>query len=210
MEFITFLSEHPQYVGTIIIVLMLLESAPVVGFFLPGTFILPLLGVMTASSNNSFLYLFSCAAAGAFLGDMLGFWLGRVGAHKWQPHILSNHRQRIAKRAHDLINRHGLLAIFLGRFVWLIHPAIPGAAGLLGVKIYRFIPIDLLAVLLWVLFYLGGGHLLTGLWFSRTFELLETFALGLTILLLLWGLRSVIYYLTRRNQKYPDDQLRGK
>ncbi|PCJ87418.1 MAG: hypothetical protein COA54_05925 [Thiotrichaceae bacterium] len=111
---------------------------------------------MTASSNTSFWTLFACAVLGAFLGDMLGFWLGRFGAHKWQPHILSNHRQRTAKRAHELINKHGLLALFLGRFVWLIHPAISGAAGLLGVKTNRFILVGLPAILLWVLFYRRG------------------------------------------------------
>jgi len=103
MEFITFLSDHPQYAGPILIVLMMLESAPVVGFFIPGTFILPVLGAMIASSDNSFWYLYGCVVAGAFLGDLLGFWLARLGAHKWHPHILNNHRQRTAKRAQELI-----------------------------------------------------------------------------------------------------------
>ncbi len=76
MEFITFLSDKPHSAGLILIALMVMESAPVIGFFLPDTFILPLLGTMTASSNSSFRYLFACAVVGAFLGDMLGFWLG--------------------------------------------------------------------------------------------------------------------------------------
>ena len=204
MEFITFLSVHPHYAGLILIALMMMESAPVIGFFLPGTFILPLLGVMTASSNNSFWALFACVVLGAFLGDMLGFWLGRLGAHKWQPHILCDQRQRTAKRAHALINKHGLLAVFLGRFVWLIHPAIPGAAGLLGVKTYRFMMVDLPAILLWVLLYMGGGHLLTGLWLSRTFELVEILGLVLTILLMLWVLRYLSHYFYQRyHKKHP-------
>ncbi|MDX2504273.1 MAG: hypothetical protein QNL62_07340 [Gammaproteobacteria bacterium] len=62
MEFITFLSDHPHYAGLILITLMMMmESAPVIGFFLPGTFFLPLLGAMIASSNNSFWTLFACA-----------------------------------------------------------------------------------------------------------------------------------------------------
>ena len=201
MEYITFLSGHPHYAGLILIILMMMESAPVIGFFLPGTFILPLLGAVTASSNSSFWTLFACAVAGAFLGDMLGFWLGRFGAHKWQPHIFSTRRQRTAKRARELINKHGLLALFLGRFVWLIHPAIPGAAGLLGVKTYRFILVDLPAILLWVLLYMGGGHLLTGFWFSRTFEFIEILGMALTILLLLLILRYLSQYFYQRYRK---------
>ncbi|HED33899.1 MAG TPA: DedA family protein [Gammaproteobacteria bacterium] len=209
MEFITLLSDHPQYAGPVIIVLMMLESAPVTGFFLPGTFILPLLGAMAVSSHSAFWYLFSCAVAGAFSGDLLGFWLGRVSAHKWLPHAVSRHRQRTAERAHELISRHGLLAIFSGRFIWFIHPAIPGAAGLLGVELYRFILFDLPAVFLWVLFYMGGGQQLAG-WFSQTFELVETLALVLVVLLLLWCLRYAIYHLLRRNQKHLAGQLRDR
>jgi len=201
MEFVNVLSEHPQYTGALLLILMMLESAPVIGFFLPGTLILPLLGAMTASSNNSFWYLFICALAGAFLGDMLGFWLGRLGAHKWQPHLFSRHRQQTMKRAHALIQEHGLLALFLARFVWLIHPAVPGAAGLLGIKTLQFIPVDLLAIFFWTLLYMGTGHLLTGLWFKQTFQLFEILSLAIATLLLLWGLRYVLPYLSQRYRR---------
>lgn len=195
MEFVNFLSDHPQYAGAILIILMMMESAPIIGFFIPGTFILPLLGAMTASSNNSFWYLFACVVTGAFLGDQLGFWLGRLGAHKWQPQLFNSHRQRTAKRAHELLHRHGLLALFLGRFVWLIHPAIPGAAGLLQVKTLSFIIVDSVAIVLWVLLYMGGGHLLTGLWFNRTLQWVEMIGVALTLLVILWLLHYPGHYL---------------
>ncbi len=203
MEFVNVLSAHPQYTGALLLVLMMMESAPVIGFFLPGTLILPLLGAMTASSNNSFWYLFICAVAGAFLGDMLGFWLGRLGAHKWQPHLFNNQRQQKAKRARKLLHKHGLLALFLGRFVWLIHPAIPGTAGLLQVKTVPFITVDLSAIFLWVLLYMGGGHLLTGLWggFNRTLEWVEIFSVTLTLLVILSLLRYLSHYLYQQYLK---------
>jgi len=197
MEFVTFMSDHPQYTGTILVVLMMMESAPVIGFFLPGTLILPLLGAMAASSTNSFGYLFICAVAGAFMGDMLGFWVGRLGAHKWQPKLFNNHLRRTSKHAHQLLERHGLLALFLGRFVWLIHPAIPGAAGLLGIKTTQFIPVDLLAIFFWVLLYMGAGHILTGLWLKQNIELIEALALVITVLLILWGIRHKLSTLSR-------------
>ncbi len=206
MEFVAFITDHPQYTGTILIILMMMESAPVIGFFLPGTIILPLLGAMAASSNNAFWSLFICAVAGAFLGDMLGFWLGRLGAHKWQPQLFSGHRRRTTKRAHQLLQKHGLLALFLGRFVWLIHPAIPGAAGLLGIKTLQFIPVDLLAIFFWVLLYMGAGHMLTGLWLKQTVEFIEILGLIITVLLLLWGLRHMLSYLSQRYRNPPVDQ----
>lgn len=210
MEFVSFLNDHPQYTGAILIILMMMESAPVIGFFIPGTFILPLLGAMAASLNNSFWYLFICALSGAFLGDLLGFWLGRLGAHKWQPQLFNSRRQRTAKRAHELLQKHGLLALFLGRFVWLIHPAIPGTAGLLGVKPLQFIPVDLLAIFCWVLLYMGAGHMLTGLWLKQTVEFAEILSLIITILLVSWGVRHMLSYLSQQHQPPSVDQQRKK
>lgn len=210
MAFITFLSDHPQYAGAMLIILMMMESAPVIGFFIPGTFILPLLGAMTASSNNSFWYLFIFAVAGAFAGDLLGFWLGRLGAHKWQPQLFSNHRQRTAKRAHALLHRHGLLALFLGRFVWLIHPAIPGAAGLLQVKTLPFIIVDSAAIFLWVLLYMGGSHLLTGLWFDRALQWIEIVGVAFALLVILWLLRYPGHYFYQQYLKKHSNESSAK
>ncbi len=210
MEFVSFLSDQPQYAGAILVILMMMESAPVIGFFIPGTFILPLLGAMTASSNNSFWYLFICAFAGAFLGDQLGFWLGRLGAHKWQPQLFNNHRQRTAKRAHALLHKHGLLALFLGRFVWLIHPAIPGAAGLLQVKTLPFIMVDSAAIFLWVLLYMGGSHLLTGLWFDRTLQWIEIVGVALILLAVLWLLRYPGHYFYQQYLKKHSNESSAK
>lgn len=198
MDIISFLNEHQQYAGPVVMIVMVLESAPLTGFFIPGTVILPLLGAMSASSGIDFWTLFAFAVSGAFIGDLSGYWLGRLSAHKWLPALLKKHRQRNNERAHELLKKHGLAAIFFGRFVWLIHPAIPGAAGLLGVKPLHFIALDSLATILWVLFYLGGGHLLTGFWNSRTFELVESIGLILVVFSLLYILRSAIYYLIRR------------
>jgi len=41
MEFIALLNDYPQYAGLLLIILMMMESAPVTGFFFPVRFFCP-------------------------------------------------------------------------------------------------------------------------------------------------------------------------
>jgi len=152
---------------------MAAESAPVVGLFIPGVLILTALGAMTGSGVWPFWMIYAGAVAGALLGDQLGYWLGRFGASEGTGGFLRHRRKRIVETARRLVKEHGVLAIFLGRMAWVIHPAIPPAAGFLGLKSRTFLLVDIPTVCLWVLLYLGLGHVATGVLIHRTFALLE-------------------------------------
>ncbi len=168
MDFAGFLASHQHITGPVLVLLMVAESAPVTGFLVPGTLLLPAIGVISGSGNSPFIYLYVCAVSGGLLGDLAGYWLGGAGKREWQLPFLLKHRQDKAAAARALVKRHGGLAVFMGRFIWLIHPAIPVAAGLAGVRFRTFLVADTAAVSLWVLLYMGSGHLLTGLWVSFT------------------------------------------
>jgi len=64
---------------------------------------------------GSFGYLYGYAVAGAMLGDVPGFSLGRTGGREWHPLLLRYRRRQALKVAHDLVDRHGVIAVFLGR-----------------------------------------------------------------------------------------------
>jgi len=195
MDINAFLNEYQLYIGPLLVIIMMLESAPVIGFFIPGSFILPVVGAMVGNGDTSFWYLFGYAATGAFIGDVTGYWLGREGSSKWLPEVLDNKHQQIILQAHAQVNKHGALAIFLGRFIWLIHPAIPGAAGFLNIRPRTFLLIDPLAVTIWVFVYMGAGYLLTGYWAQRTLELFEIVSIVILLLTILWSLRAIAHYL---------------
>ncbi len=157
-----FIATHQALAVPALVLLMMAEALPLIGFLVPGAFILPLIGMLSGSGNFSFINLYLIAVAGSLSGDFLGYWFGRKGGHEWQPALLQSRHRHVLKLAHDMVSRHGGIAVFLGRFVWLIHPAIPMAAGLLGVRLRTFLLFDALAVCLWVFLYLGAGHVITG------------------------------------------------
>jgi membrane protein DedA with SNARE-associated domain len=112
MESLQYLDEYRQFACLALIFLMTAESAPVIGFFIPGALILPALGAMTASGDWPFWSMYACALSGALLGDISGFWLGRAGAAEWSGRLFSQHRQRAMKAARKLVMERGAMAIF--------------------------------------------------------------------------------------------------
>ncbi len=149
------------YLG--ITILMLLESAPLIGLMLPGIFIAISLGMLTASGvlpwNETWLF----ASFGAMLGDSLGYWSGRLGSKELHRHL---HKTRFLKKrskAAEYLRRYGAAGVAVGRFVWFVHPLVPSLAGISGIAPQRFYLYDLPACLLWVGVYLGLGHFFAGL-----------------------------------------------
>ncbi len=184
MDSLQFLTEYKNLAIPLLVLLMLAESAPVVGLFVPGVVILTALGTMTGSGVWPFWTTYFSAVAGALLGDQLGYWLGRLGATELSGKLFRRRRQNAIEVARQLVEKHGLLAIFFGRMAWAVHPAVPTAAGFLGIKPRNFLLIDLPAVSLWVSLYMGLGHVATGIWVHQTFRLVE-FASVLAILLVI-------------------------
>ncbi len=176
-----------------IVVLMTLESLPIVGLFLPGIVIMVGLGSLSGSGYFTFSECVLYAGTGALIGDSIGYWLGYVGVEHRLLHPHSRRGRRSRLQAEHLVKRYGRLAVFLGRFVWVFHPAVPFIAGASGIRPGWFYLADVPAVLLWVLLYGGIGHWATGMARERTLE----FAIGLGSLLLLAGLLALLRHRRR-------------
>ncbi len=150
------------YLG--IVILMLLESAPLIGLMLPGIFITISLGALTASGVLPLEETWLFASLGAMLGDSLGYWTGRLGSKELHYHLHKTRFMEKRSKASDYLQHYGAAGIAVGRFVWFVHPVVPPLAGISGISPQRFYLYDLPACLLWVALYLGLGHWFTGIW----------------------------------------------
>src|SRR5436309_5940052 len=105
------------------------------GIPLPGETALIAFGVLAAQGHYSIASVIAVAAAGAIVGDNLGYWLiGRLGGRalfrRW--HWLHQYSERVLPRAESLMARHGGAAVFFGRFVAILRYTIAWVAGLTG------------------------------------------------------------------------------
>ena len=112
------------------------------GIPLPGETALIAFGVLASQGHYSIVWVIVLAAAGAILGDNLGYWLiGRVGGRRlferwgW----LKRWADRVLPGAERLMERHGGKTVFFGRFVTVLRYTAAWIAGLGRMPWWRFL-----------------------------------------------------------------------
>lgn len=118
-------------------------------FFLPGDSLLFALGVLSNKGTVSLWYLIPLLIIAAIAGNLLGYWLGSVtgrGFVKKLPKVKPEHLER-AKRFYDT---HGLLAVFLARWVPILRTIVPYFAGVVGMRKRTFRLWSVLGGVAWI------------------------------------------------------------
>src|SRR3954453_17647605 len=112
------------------------------GIPVPGETALIAFGVLAAQGHYSIASVIAIAAAGAIVGDNLGYWLiGRLGGRalfvRWR--WLNQYSDRVLPRAESLMARHGGKTVFFGRFVSILRYTGAWVAGLSRMSWWRFL-----------------------------------------------------------------------
>ena len=122
-----FVTEHGL---PLLFAVVLIESF---GVPVPGETALIAYGVLAGEGHYSIASVIVVAAAGAIIGDNLGYWLigrkgGRALFRRWR--WLNRYSDRVLPRAESIMARHGGAAVFFGRFVAVLRYTVAWVAGL--------------------------------------------------------------------------------
>jgi membrane protein DedA with SNARE-associated domain len=112
------------------------------GIPLPGETALIAFGVLASQHRYGIEWVILVAAAGAIVGDNLGYWLiGRLGGRalfrRWG--WLHRYADRVLPRAEAVMARHGGKTVFFGRFVSILRYTVAWIAGLSRMEWWRFL-----------------------------------------------------------------------
>ena len=107
--------------------------------------------------------LFVVAAVAAFAGDQVGFYLGRRFGRKLFKDDARVLRTEHLDSAEDFFQRHGPVALVLGRFVPIVRTFVPFAAGTAEMGYSSFLRWNILGGIGWVGSMLLVGVLLGGI-----------------------------------------------
>src|SRR5947207_3176163 len=112
------------------------------GIPLPGETALIAFAVLAARGHYSIASVIAFAAAGAIVGDNLGYWLiGRLGGRalfrRWKR--LAAYADRVLPRAEGLMQRYGGRTVFFGRFVSILRYTVAWVAGLSRMRWWTFL-----------------------------------------------------------------------
>ena len=129
-----------------------------VGTFLEGETVLLLAAFLAQRGYLNIQIVIVVAAVGTLCGDQLFYLLGR----KHGTAFLERRPRWKSKlqRTQYLIRRHELLIILAFRFFYGLRNITPFALGMSGTRPRLFVPLNILAALIWATIVAGLGYLL--------------------------------------------------
>jgi len=172
--------------------LAFLESLAFIGGFVPGTTAIVLLGFMCYRGFLNIYGLMFVTVLGAILGDSVSYWLGSKGIKffkKGNRFLKASHLEMGQK----FFDKHGNKSIFLGRFIGIIRPMIPFAAGLSRMNYKVFLFWNVFSGIIW-----GVAHIYIGYFFGGAFKLIEAWSARVSVLLLILIAIVIIFWLLAR------------
>lgn len=135
--------------------------------FLPGDSLLVAAAILAPQMGISRVVLAAVAVVAAFLGDQVGFWLGRRFGRqlfRGDARVLSTARLRATEQFFDT---YGAAALVLGRFVPIVRTFVPVVAGISKLHYRRFVLWNAIGATSWAAGLVLVGSLVGNIPFVR-------------------------------------------
>ena len=164
-------------------VIIFLETGVLVAFFIPGDSLLFFAGLVAASTENvNILLLVSIIFLAAFMGDQVGFALGRTVGRSYLEKSKRPAFLKMVARAERFYERYGWWAVVFARFYPWIRTFVPPIAGISKMNYYRFLTANALGAFVW-----GVGMTMLGYyavqfpWIDENSKLIALFFITLSL-----------------------------
>jgi len=164
-------------------VIIFLETGVLVAFFIPGDSLLFFAGLVAASTDNvNILLLVSIIFLAAFMGDQVGFALGRTVGRSYLEKSKRPRFIKMVASAERFYSRYGWWAVVFARFYPWIRTFVPPIAGISKMNYYRFLSANALGAFVW-----GVGMTLLGYyavqfpWIDENSKLIALFFIVLSL-----------------------------
>ena len=191
---VAWISAHPVLAGGVIFLIAFCDALAVVGIVVPALPLLFAVGALVGLGHVDGPYAIVCAAAGAFAGDGLSYWLGRRWGPQMREHLLFRRYPQLIDRGEQLFRKHGAKGIVIARYVGAVRPFVPAVAGMLQMPLKRYVPASVFAALTWAASFLAPGWIF-GASYDAVAAVADRLALALlglaAALALVWA--SVLY-----------------
>jgi len=159
-EFLSWLLDSVQNVDPVLRTLlagvaMMLETSVLVGLAVPGDTIVIVAATAVASPLEGVL-LGLAIVIGSLLGESAGFWIGRwLGPRIRASRLGRRLGEANWERSERYLRRRGGPAIFLSRFLPVLHSLVPLTVGMTGFRYRRFLAWTAPACILWATLYVS-------------------------------------------------------
>ena len=166
-EILTWLLDAVQSVDPVVRTLlaglaMMLETSVLVGLFVPGDTVVIVAGTAVSAPLEGVI-LAVVVVVGALIGESVGFWLGRYLGPKIRHSRLGRRLgEENWKRSERYLQRRGGPAIFVSRFLPVLHSLVPLTVGMSGFSYRRFLSWTVPACVVWAALYVSIAAVAAG------------------------------------------------
>lgn len=183
-----------------VLVFVTIEST---GIPFPGETMLLIAAIYAGTNHHlSIVFVIISAAAGAILGDNLGFWVGREGGYRllrrYGRYIRLDERK--LKLGQYLFQKHGNKVVFFGRFVAVLRAWAAFLAGTNRMRWINFLFFNALGGIVWATLFGLGGYFLG----DRVHQL--SGPVGIIALVIAALILIAFFIFLRRNEKRLEDE----
>jgi membrane-associated protein len=156
--------------------IVFVETGILLAFWMPGDSVLFAAGLLAGSRDDvNILFLIFIIFLAAFLGDQVGYVLGRKYGRSYLEQKDSPKIKKMVARAESFYEKYGWSAVILARFYPWIRTFMPPIAGIGKMNYYKFLSANALGALLW-----GVGITLLG-YYAASIPALKGSARGIAI-----------------------------
>jgi membrane protein DedA with SNARE-associated domain/membrane-associated phospholipid phosphatase len=186
----------------VIFLVVSLESAAFLGFFMPGETVVLLGGFLASQGVLDLKTLIVVVAVAAVFGDSVGYELGRRLGRDWlvavggRLGLKASHWQQIDR----FFDRHGGKTVFFARFSYLFRVMVPFVAGASRVGYPQFLAYNVLGGVSWAIWSVSIGYLagqswhVVEHWLGRASAILGVVVIMVLVLVLFgrWAVRHEV------------------
>lgn len=192
------LAEHGPW---LLFLMAILETCFVTGLVVPSGVATSAATILALEAGLPIAPVIVAAAAGGFIGDSIGFWIGELfGERVLRPG--SRSRAMLGPRfeeAQSIFRRHPIYSVTIARLISFVRTLMPMAAGMSSLSYTRYLSYEVIGVLGWVTIYVSFGFAGREGWEAAT----RMFGLGGTIVFAV-GVLLLVVYVRRRGSSTPD------
>ena len=157
---LAWISAHPVLAGAVIFLIAFCDAVIILGAIVPALPLLFAVGVFIGLGQVSGPYAVACAALGAFAGDGISYWIGRRWGDRLRGIWPFSRFPQLLDRGENLFRRNAFKSILIARYVGAIRPFVPAIAGMMHMRVSRYVQASGIACLSWAVLFLAPGWVL--------------------------------------------------
>lgn len=185
---------------------IMLETSFLVGLIIPGDTVV-LISSTAITNLQEYVFMVVMVIVGSLTGETIGFFVGKYFGPKirtsWLGKKLGPHRW---EQAENYIDRRGGIAVFLSRFLPILHSLIPLTVGMTKMKYRTFITWTAAACIIWTFVYVTLAAVLKDQYeaFAAKYDWAGFLFLGIVAAFII-GVSLIKKRVEKTQEKYMDE-----